>query len=439
MLSVCKKILSNSKGFSIIQAIIAAGVVGAASVGVMHMSNNQIEELLYLETRQEEEAIVKQIERMMMQTSVCTQTFQGNSMGATTNENAIVDQAGNPLFDVTTQSYGGGAIKIESIQLENDGTNPVVASGEGDAWAVITIRRLKRKKGADTIIKRIKLSATANAGNNLVSCHSDVSDYINEALEEMCIGIGGFINASGECEMSCASADPTHAVSAKCLSDKILPGQEYDQRWLQKSGGTKNGNLTFTNTGSLAESLQAATINSTLFCIGSKCRNFGASDCGVGQIVKGVNENGTPRCVNIGCSGANQYLRGLDASGNAICNTFPTNTCSTGRYANRVNSDGRVNCVSAPSGTAEVSTCPSGQFIAAIDAGGNPTCVTDRRAEMEASNSSGCPAGEAIYRINGQIASCRPITDRNAHGRTCASGEYLRGFDTSGNAVCESF
>lgn len=140
-------------------------------------------------------------------------------------------------------------------------------------------------------------------------------------------------------------------------------------------------------------------------------RTIGAA----GNVTCAVDNNTDTNVWGRTCTGANEVLRGFDASGQPLCvvdqdtNVFGQACPNAGDVLQGFTAAGVPICFTPSFVDTNVwgRQCPvAGQVVRSYDALGNPQCVADRD------------------------------TDSNVFGRGCAAGQLLRGFDASGNPQC---
>lgn len=109
-----------------------------------------------------------------------------------------------------------------------------------------------------------------------------------------------------------------------------------------------------------------------------------------------------------------------------------TGTCPTNLYVKEIKANGDVICANIPYHWGL--GCSTGQYIERISSTGVPTC---KNASQLISNIT-CPSGEFVYQNSNGVFSCRGHTDSNVYGKACPTEQVLRGFDSSGNPLCEA-
>lgn len=386
----------DSKGFSLVEVLIAAGMLGVISLGVMKISENQTEVQKKAEVNFEINSISNVISQNLLNGDACGYTLGvGNSIGSGTIIPEIKSRNNTVLFNLTTP-YGNNQVKINSMILNN-----LVTSGTGPKYGDVSLQVTFEKTskvihGNKIVIKSFPLKLELDASNNLIKCYSATENAIFSAKVQSCASIKGVFNSATDmCDLSGYGTGVANshnaAVSTQYLSE--YDSQMLNPRFVNTTGDTMSGKLQVNN---VIESNNSV-------CVSGKCRNFSVASCSVGQVVKRINTDGSVQCATVTCPDASTFFVGIDNTGNPICKAFPTNTCSANQYVSKVNADGSVVCADLPPGTNK--NCTPGA-IQRIDSVGNHYCVT-------------IPA------------------DTNVYGKSCSAGYSLRGFDASGNPICD--
>lgn len=166
----------NQKGFSLVQVMVAAGLLGGIALIATQLTSNMNKGLKNAESTADVQNLIQQIQRTLANPDNCTPTFVGKNAKETPNAiKFIVDNsAGASAENFKTIShdpkvrYGQGQLRIKSYSL----------SEAGDAVDVETLRTtnllITFDKGAGGLsketTKKISLKVEVDADNKITSC-----------------------------------------------------------------------------------------------------------------------------------------------------------------------------------------------------------------------------------------------------------------------------
>lgn len=177
-----------NKGFSLVQVMVAAGILGGLSLVVLQLAQNQNQVMTQSETKSEELELMNQVRIVLSRRQACQQTFQGLSPDDDIAE--LINVTGEPVFS-TGSVYGNRSIKITRMFLENQ-TVPS-DGGSGEVILKIMIERLKKNVGVSNITKETMLQVATNSDNEIVSCYDGEefgeSELSHEGYQEMPSGL----------------------------------------------------------------------------------------------------------------------------------------------------------------------------------------------------------------------------------------------------------
>ena len=380
----------NKRGFSLVEIMVAAAMLGAVSLGVMSLQKNMKKGEVISETKMEELELRRLITTLLTDQLACKNTFLGSNIGSPITQ--IKNSAGSVVYQ-TDNTYGNNTVKITSMSTQDLG---IVNSDNTRVVNLnITLQKMKQMAGGTSKTTSIQLNVAAPSANGAItSCNVDANQIISAANIASCASLNGTWNST----------------SSTCTLDYFV----------KKSGDTMTGTL------------ETTKVTSPQFCTGTNCKAIedlalANQNCtNKNEVQIGVNSNGTPKCLQLSC-GANQYFSGIDSSsGNIICKTIPSKDCGAGAYVSLVNADGSIECASTPvawdadCGAGKVlqkvtsngtkvcvnkggnKTCSTGDFVSAVAADGTVTCTTPATASLNIS----CPSGQVLTGINAGAAVC---------------------------------
>lgn len=170
----------NSKGFSLVEVMVAAGMIGVIGLGVMTLTKQSSESAKSLEVNAEMVTVLNEMRAILSDPTNCKKSFDGINAANTANavNNLIyVNKAGTDVNKFETISsnpnarYGQGRIKIQSYSLDDSGAGVDVASEE-TTNLVINFDRGKGISGNKNINKNIKIWVDVDGSGNIQDCRS---------------------------------------------------------------------------------------------------------------------------------------------------------------------------------------------------------------------------------------------------------------------------
>lgn len=388
MLKKLKGKLFASRGFTLAEVAMAAGLVGLVGLGVMHIVNQQMRVQKRALADYEINSLSTSLSTVLRDPDACKQTLAqwGNLKASVATVTSILKKDGNPAFTKGTY-YGDRSILLADINITNFivRPDPVPAGKNGFGELVLNVvfekhgKMLKPTSSTPQTDLRlietrsVPLKVTVDSAFQVVSCYSVTEDAALEALKTSCSSIGGTYNEStSRCVLK--SYAPGHtssksdAVSVQFFEDYT---SSYPDDFVNVTGDSMTGLLAIN-----ADLLTPKAIARDTVCVAGRCRNFAEFKCSdyaaaVNKIATGIDALGRVSCRDLGCLGA-RYFAGFKADGSPECRPLPTKTCGTNEYVSSIASDGSVTCSALPPNVALM--CPNGQFLRVISSSGSITC-----------------------------------------------------------------
>jgi prepilin-type N-terminal cleavage/methylation domain-containing protein len=194
------RITNSQKGFTLLEVMVAMGIMGVAAVGGMRLMNNQMKSAKTVETRFEYGTIVNEIREILGDRNSCRATFNGRNID-NTPEGTVTSIQHITNFGLPTQvtrakypsntnpalatTFGNGTVKILGYRLttvDGDptvGVLPVGTATEGSAMLLIRFAVAAGGGGAGNTtgtsetVKKIKLNVQINAAaRTITECSS---------------------------------------------------------------------------------------------------------------------------------------------------------------------------------------------------------------------------------------------------------------------------
>ncbi|MFG1594194.1 type II secretion system protein [Halobacteriovorax sp. CON-3] len=377
--------LKNEKGLTLAEIMVAIGLFGIVSLGVLKIIQTTTEVTKKSKIDQELMSLRTTSSATLLNSDSCTQTI---GVGQNVTEGLLIssirNRRGQEIISLN-QNFANGQITIKSLELVDLYTEPDTSGNlVGDVFLEITFYKKSSlsKKGVD-IKKRIPLSLELTASNDLIRCFSAEENALLTSLMEICQGRGGdFDPVTKSCQLkdyNHVSPDTTNyqdIVSTKYLENYNV--QMLKEKYVDTKGDTMTGDLN----------------NIVSLCINGECREtFTNQICPTGKVLKKINTDGQAECVSVTCDDPKKFYVGLNSDGTAHCKDFPNNTCSLDEYVSKVNDDGSVVCTELPPEPDRNCLTVNGNAgaISRIDRNGNHTCV-----EMESYYGKYCPSGQVF-------------------------------------------
>lgn len=252
----------NDQGFTLVEIVIAAGLLGALSLGVMSQIKHMAKGQATSEVKMEELEMRRIIATTLSDKTACQNTFLGTSIGSALTQ--IKNVSGGVMYQVGN-TYGNNAVKITDMRTVDLG---VLQNGTRVINLILGIEKAKKIVSSNTKNITIQLNVKAlGASSPITECYADTEAMINSATQNACTSIGGVWSA----------------LNGLCTLPSCNPG----------------------------EVLQAIAPNGVAICKVVGCK--------LGEVYVGLDAAGAPICKNISCSVGGTYFTGLDASGNPIC------------------------------------------------------------------------------------------------------------------------
>lgn len=188
--------VKNNKGFSIVEVLVAAALMGALALAISKLTQDQLKSTRTVETRFEYNAILNGIREILGDRQSCKETFQGRnaetlaagtvdrikSYKPTIPSPTIVDKyIANLNYDLAPQYGAGGTIRILSYRLAAMGGLPG-GSNIGTTNLYVKFAFGPDKTYSSSTIERkitLEVQTVSAANRNIVECNSTgaIADY----------------------------------------------------------------------------------------------------------------------------------------------------------------------------------------------------------------------------------------------------------------------
>lgn len=204
---------NNEQGFSLVQVMIAAGMLGLVSLGTMRLMENQSKSASTTESKFESSETLNDIRLLLSERDSCRRSFgitPGNPNTGTLLLNSInpgdvtelyyvnVDQGVEDLR-YTADSDPNLAPQIGSSDirlLELDVEGSVAAGSSGQAELLVTLYRGSNVYGPQQITKRIPLNVLTDSSGYLIDCSTGGVTDTHDIAKHTCEALGGTYDAN---------------------------------------------------------------------------------------------------------------------------------------------------------------------------------------------------------------------------------------------------
>jgi prepilin-type N-terminal cleavage/methylation domain-containing protein len=158
--------MTNKNGFSLVEIMLAIGLLGVLSTGIMKMFKLQTKSGKVMETQLEILQVYNSITLSLLNKEACSSTFSAVPQFENDAEVEFINnRAGNSIFN-TTDIYGERTVKIEKMLIKD---LAVESSGFGNFKLELHFKKqsklLAGSKGL--VVKTIPISAKVDSLNHL--------------------------------------------------------------------------------------------------------------------------------------------------------------------------------------------------------------------------------------------------------------------------------
>lgn len=425
--------IRNNKGFTLLEVVVATGLLGALALGVMSQMQLMSKGQKLAETRMEELEVRRMILTALADKVACQNTLAGKEIGQPLTQ---IKSANNSVLYEVGQNYGNNTLKISSITTQDLATT--FADGVRLVYLIVNFQKLKSSATNNKSVNITFRVKAPTATGTISECYADTDSIIQQS----CASSGGTWS-SGGCTFSQYTLKAGDTISGTLTSIGFI--------------GPLTGNVTGNLSGNVTGAVVLATsgsftgnVTATRFCTGNNCKfladlAYSNLSCADSEVQIGVNVLGNTYCKSLTCP-ASQFFAGLDSGGASICRPYPTMPCATNSYISKFNSDGSVQCSLLPNSSN--ATCPEGEIIQSISATVttcvpySPTSTVSRLAQRSASGAN-FTAGVITATLNGNAATADSVPWSGITGKptipsgTCPTGKVIKEIKADGSIVCD--
>jgi prepilin-type N-terminal cleavage/methylation domain-containing protein len=401
-------ILKNAKGFTLVEIIIAVGLMAGLSMVAMQMMKTQTTSSASISAKMDEMEIKRNIILTLQDSIACKTTFAQKNIGQ--DLTAIKSSKGADLFSVGS-NFGSNKVKITSMKTQD--LNTFIGTLRDVELVIRTTKSVMGKETQAEFKVRLKVVALG-ASSPITDCYSDADTLIIGATIETCKSLGGIWDAA---TITCALPD-----------------------YVSKSGDTMTGALAIAS-GNLDVNAGAVNISGNIttngdvkisagkqVCVGGNCRDFSAKNCQPDHMMTGIKANGDLECASIPVISANDchgswgacsltcgtgeqtfVITSPATNGGAACafSNGATRSCNTQACVANVNCSGSWGACSKTCGggmqTFSITTPAEGNGAQCSTSHGAAQACNTNNCNCSATTSFGCSLSETNHN---EVRSC---------------------------------
>ncbi|MFA6236536.1 MAG: type II secretion system protein [Bacteriovorax sp.] len=191
------KILNNNSGFTLIEIIIAVGLLGALSAWMMDIFKQQTKNEKTTATNMDIDSTGQEIRNIVADGLSCEKTLKGknpNTQGVITDiQKVLADGTAQSRFKVNEKKIGNSSVMISSFDLKTDETY-LIPSGQkiGETVLLVNYDRGQMVSGSKLKTFKIPLTVSLDGAGNILTCHALAS---TTNLEALCNAVGRSVNS----------------------------------------------------------------------------------------------------------------------------------------------------------------------------------------------------------------------------------------------------
>lgn len=341
----------NQKGFSLVEILMAAGIVGGIALTVAKLSQDSARVTKTTEANNEINNFMSDVSYILSDKASCEATVAGSeTIGAQISTiKKVKDSTIFNVYELDPKKYGNNSFSISSIRTSLE---------DGGVLLLFDIKRANvTTLGSRQITKRLPLKAVVENGK-IKSCFSDTESMIESAVRAACKGNSArFDENLKECHhelqiLICESGKVMQQIVAEdgtiksecvpiiptpmnCPAGEFIKSITVDGATTCEPLNTKNGPC---GVGQYAYQLSGGELRCRDIPKCSGNRSLLTSDATTGEL----------KCSPLLCDPTNQYFAGFNSTGAAVCKNFPDKSCGQGQYISEVKPDGSIVCGEVP-------------------------------------------------------------------------------------------
>ena len=413
------KFISGQRGFSLVQTLVGAGIIGGLSLVAAQLTKQGTDNKLVADANYGIIDLTGRIQTLVSNNSSCTQSFTPYSVApnGTVNISALKNTTGNDVYAVNGK-YSENKVRINGMTFTRTAKNSVLS---------VTMEKLiAGKTNAPSLIKKDFFINAEWTGNTLASCASDITNFIDtvaaEALSQACpdaasTSAEGLVKDGDKCKANFQMRTDVNAL--RCPAEQTIVGLEWNSTTKIYKPVCKM--IFAVNPNDPADVMPTCAVNEVLkrtggkfVCVSLNCPvpgqvptgmdlatgKMNCFGCSAGQYLVSTASGWT--CANSMCvnskNNSQEFFVGFSETGTAVCNKLidATGQCSSGANL-KVGADGKIalDCCTANCSNA-ANECSGVAFASSNSCG---SCVGTKPADC--SNASNFCVGTTNPAGNG--------------------------------------
>lgn len=210
----------DQNGFSIMQVIVGAGMLGGLALGFLKMSEMQTQSVTQFGVRTEANETFQRASSLLADSNVCTESILQNNIGD--DDFKIYSSDGSRVLMESGDKFNN-IIEVFNIRSEED-SPPDDYPGWGQISLHFSMRSLNPSLSHRTLTREKPLRVRYDENQDIVSCHGIDESVIITAMSEMCRLLGGeYVESPESCTLSteCDEEEEETATSLYCLAERL--------------------------------------------------------------------------------------------------------------------------------------------------------------------------------------------------------------------------
>ena len=196
--------MRNQQGFSLVEVMLAMGLMGMAAMVFISMQKLQSRSQATASTQFEVFNLMQDIQMTMLNSKACMNSLEGLKLSSSepTALEVIKSSSGDDRYSVGVRPKGS-RITLDAMELvPTDIELGTVTQGLVDLRLSIE-KNSEQVQGTKMVAHRIPLLVAIDKENNIIGCFSTFEAAVLKAKEETCLDLGGVYD-----EKKCKSIAP---------------------------------------------------------------------------------------------------------------------------------------------------------------------------------------------------------------------------------------
>jgi type II secretory pathway pseudopilin PulG len=196
-----KTLIKNQNGFSLLQVIVAAGLMSMLSLALMNTMESAQKNVHHAEDKAELLNFVYRMNTNFLDETACNNTFGGLSVskGETIDIDTIKSK-NNSILAALDQVIPGRGYLIQDMYLNR-------TANDESMLTMVFEKQSKRSFGVMSLTRDFPLNINYDDVNMITSCYSDEKNTVDTAVKQACIDLGGQFDPDNGCSINIQEMD----------------------------------------------------------------------------------------------------------------------------------------------------------------------------------------------------------------------------------------